>query len=660
MRRSGILDSFCFPDSRTAGRALLTLAAALFLPVWAFVFLRVKRLVKSACSPAWAGIVLRAMCIFGFYAVSLSAIHLYAGPARPGQHPHAAASAWYMNETEMTADGRLTFLQKAWWPRAQQLKEGDSFTLDLNHDGRPDTIITRRDGNIVEAIDDSGHAEDIWNTADTAYVVSYGGTGIVDRMVVYIDNDRDNKADEMEIRYYKDGYLRFAWFGENYDKDGAQIFHLANWQYDGQQFISKFRGNVMIYVNKYDSTTHSWTPLSECPFAFYDVNHDGLGEIVLRAAVQHKLVASTNDLDHANSYDPMWQKEPLPLKDMEIANMRLSYDIDPEPRHNPLDRPHYNFGFTMVGQVPYEFQGMRYSNSRRRAPQTVIRMDWKTALNVALRYPASATGFSWDEARSVERWEGQFWTYERRILANTGDPTERWNMRREYRGSPAASRQLYYSSVDQRYHLRGAKEMWLEAGHIVDSSKDLEIRAYDTDHDGILDTWEVFRAGRPGPARVTHVAKPTPRPVPLDREAMTREYNERILPEAILQNERLIAEMKKFVSLPRAGEYEKAAAQSDMQERRRYCLDIARELLFLETRDTLYVRNQSANYPALAESASYEIAGPGPVNGHYTVKDTIVFWDFAARIEDFVDAYGSGDYERARKDLEQMEPAKEK
>ena len=63
---------------------------------------------------------------------------------------------WYMRETAMSADGRLTFLNKPWWPRAQALKEGESFTLDLNGDGRPDTLVTRKDGHIIEAIDDSG------------------------------------------------------------------------------------------------------------------------------------------------------------------------------------------------------------------------------------------------------------------------------------------------------------------------------------------------------------------------------------------------------------------------------------------------------------------------------------------------------------------------
>jgi hypothetical protein len=552
---------------------------------------------------------------------------------------------WYMKATEMTKDGRLTFLHQPWWPRAKKLSEGQSFTLDLNRDGRPDTIVTRRGGNIIEAIDDSGRAKNIWNKVDTAYVVSYGGTGIVDRMVVYIDNNNDGKADEMEVRYFKDGYLRYAWFGENYDNDGEQIFHLTNWQYDFKGFQSKFRGNAMIYINKYDSAGQSWTPLSECPFAFYDPNHDGLSEVVLRMAAQAK---SSGGLSTANDYGHMWQKAPLHLRDIEVDNMRLSYNIDPAPRHAALDHPHFNFGFTMMGHEPYDFPDMRYTNRRRRPPQTVIRTAWDKAVGRALSFSARSEGFSWDEARSVDRWEGQFWIYERRILANTGGPTERWNMRREYRGTPASDRRLYYSGVDKRYHLLGASEMWLEVGHLVGDRKDLEFRAYDTDRDGYFDTWEVFREGQATPARVTRVLDPQARPVPLDREAMMREYNGRILPDAIAASEELIAEMKKFVSSPLAQKYETAAAKASMAERKRYCLDIARELYFLDTRDKLHARDASGDYPSLPKAAPFKVTGSGPVDGGYTVDDTVEFWKLADKIQKFVDDYGAGRYDEAR------------
>ena len=122
----------------------------------------------------------------------------------------------------MTSNGRVDLSRKAVVAARKSAGRRKSFSLDLNKDGRPDTLIERRDGNMIEIIDDSGRASDIAEQqANAAYVVSLKGTGLVDRMIVYIDNDNDGKADEMEIRHYRDGYLRYAWFGENYDKDGA-------------------------------------------------------------------------------------------------------------------------------------------------------------------------------------------------------------------------------------------------------------------------------------------------------------------------------------------------------------------------------------------------------------------------------------------------------
>jgi hypothetical protein len=567
---------------------------------------------------------------------------------------------WYMRETAMTPEGRLTFLNKPWWPRAKALAEGQSFTLDLNHDGRPDTLIERKGGNIIEAIADSGKAKNILNKADTAYVVSYHGTGVVDRMVVYIDNNNDGKADEMEIRYYKDGYLRFGWFSENRDNDGAQVYSLKNWQYDGDGFASKFRGNDMIYLNKYNSSAHQWEPLSECPFVFRDPNHDGLGEIVVRVSAAPLNSSGGLDLDYANNSRHVWAATTTPMAEVGNMNMRMSYNIDPSPRNAPLNKPHYNFGFTMVGSQPYNYPRMSYTDPRRRPPQRVVRIPWDDVVRVALNYPAKKTGFSWDEARTVHRWEGQFWIYERRLLYNTGGPTYRWNIRREYSSKATDKRQLYYSSVDKRYHLFGASEGWLEVGHLVDDKRDMEIRYFDTNGDGYFDTWEVFVAGNPVPVRVSRILTTRAKLVPLNRSFMVSDYNERVLPQAIAENEKLIAEMKKFARSPLAAKYEAAAAQSKMAERSRYCLDIARELYFLKTRDVLFAREASSDYPALSEWSDARLApkGPlrpelirGPVNGRYTLGDTLAYWQFALKVRSFVNDYGKGRLGRALSDL---------
>jgi hypothetical protein len=231
-------------------------------------------------------------------------------------------------------------------------------------------------------------------------------------------------------------------------------------------------------------------------------------------------------------------------------------------------------------------------------------------------------------------------------------------VRREFLGSPTNHRQLYYSSVDKRYHLFGASEMWIEIGHLVNDKKDLEIRAYDTNHDGFFDTWEVFRSGQAVPIRITRVLDPQARLVPLNRKSMMREYNDYILPNAISEDQQLIAEMKKFVSSSLAAKYEQAAAQSKMMERRRYCLDIARELYFLKTRDALYARNDASDYPALPDGAPSKLPGSGPVENRYTVQDTVAYWTLAGQIEQFIEDYGSGHYNKALVDLGAIGPAK--
>ena len=558
----------------------------------------------------------------------------------------AADLPWYMQETAMSADGRLTFLNKPWWPRAKALPEGGSFTLDLNHDGRPDTLIQKKDGNIVEIIDDGGQAKDLaTNESNAAYVVSLKATGLVDRMVVFIDDDGDGKADETEIRHFQDGYLRYSWFTEDHDHVGGQVFMLKNWSYvGGDDFRNKFRGNRDFYLNKFDPATNSWVPLSECPFTFWDTNHDGHSDMVLRVSAAPLDSNSGKDPDYANHFSYMWAPEATPLDKTGNMNVRFSFNLDPDKRNEPVDKPHFTFGFNLVGAQPYDYPGMRYTNPRRRPPQTVVRLPRKLGVQVAMSYPAKQTGFSWDEARSVFRWEGQFWIFEREYMPNTGGPVMRWNMRREYSPDAASTRKLYYSGVDKRYHLQGAHEGWLEIGHLVNETKDLEFRYFDSDGDGYLDTTQVFEATNPVPVRVSRVRDVRPHPVTLKREAMQDEYNNRILPAAIHDDEVLIGVLKKLVQPPLAAAYETEAGKAESAERKRFCLDVAREFYFLRARDLFYASNASNPYlnhpPAKNGSRTFTT---GSADGGYTLGDTLAYWKIARLIESFATAYDNGE-----------------
>lgn len=568
----------------------------------------------------------------------------------------AAEATWWHRETALSPDGRLDLSTKPWWPRAEALKEGERFTVHLSGDGRPDSIITRLDGDIVEAIDSTAHAAEIWNKVSTTYVVTYKGLGPVDRMVAYIDDGHTGRASEIELRYFRDGYLRYAWFGRSYGGDASRIFAVKHWQYAGNDLGSEFRGNAQIYINKYDPVTKTWLPLSECPFSFWDLNHDGRTDVTLRVSATPAPDMAQKDTDYANNYDYMWARDAVPLRDMQATNMRLSFNVDASPRHEPVDRPHSNFGFTMVGHEPYSYAGMRDFDPNRPLPQTTIHMPWPARWTPALQYFADQIGFTWDEARMHYRWEGQFWIYEREYLSNTGSPNERWNMRREYDGRAGTRPAIYFSSADRRYHLRGAQEGWMEVGHIVQDKKDLELRWWDSTGDGYLDMLQVYRGDSTVPAWVEHF-DPKPRSATLDVSALASEYNVRVLPDAIAEDRATIAALKQRVSDALAAKYEQAAADAaDEPERQRFCLDIASLLYYLKLRDEA-LSAEAANPYATGEADPEHFRDPksgDAAPGRYTLGDSIAYWRIARVLHRLDQQYANGDFRAFRSTFKQL------
>ena len=560
---------------------------------------------------------------------------------------------WWQRETQLSPEGRLVLTGKPWWPHAQQLKEGEEFTLDLNGNGHAETTVRRVDGDIVEAIDDTDRATAIFNHESTTYVVSYGGSGVVDRMVSYLPNGHGG-AREVELRYFRDGYLRYAWFAESHGGDAADIFALKHWQYAGNDQGSHFRGNAQIYINKYDPLHKSWQPLSECPFSFWDTDHDGRTDVTLRVSAAPLGTLHGPDTDYANNYDYMWAKEAVPAERIGALNMRLSMNLDGSLRTDPLDKPHSTFSFTMVGAQPYRYAGMRDFDAHRRLPQTTIHMPWAAQWKAAQSYPATEVGLSWDEARDVFRWEGQFWIYERRYLSNTGSPTRRWNMRREFSDRPGAERALYYSAADKRYHLAGAREGWLEVNSPGSDTKVLEYRWWDSNADGVLDTVEVFRGTDTQPARVATFL-PAARRVALLRYSLAAEYTVKVIPSAIADDEALIRLLDERVADPAAAQFKAAAAAANSAEQRRYFLDNARELLFLALRDKVHSMEQALPYAAgRVDAKHFRDPGAGDAKDGYTLGDSLKAWSLARGLQALDQAYANGDTSKFTKAFRAM------
>ncbi len=529
----------------------------------------------------------------------LAATWAVSAPAADQRAPlgltEAAKGPWWMAETATTASGGLRLDSKLWWAKAKGLNVDEQFAAEGNRSLVRRETFKDRSGKLQDAIvwviddDEDGSAANGGDRDSDCYVADYGRDGLVDRMVDYIDDDGDQDPDEMDIRYFVDGELRYCWFGADLDDDSA-MWSLAGYEYGGDSFFeSDPYGDSIIYMNKLNTDTGGWAPISECPFAFYDTDADGQSEVVIRCSAVPLSYDPNKDPDYANDYGNFAAPWKAPLADMGITNVRYSFDVDGgSTKETPL---HYDFGFNLVGSVPYRYPGMEHFNAKRRPPQVTIVTPWKDLREICDRFPARETGFSWHEqyddtiaiglgpqAEQDRRWEGVFWLWERRFMENTGGPGQKWNVRREYSAKPSGERILYYSPVDRRIHLKHAKEGWLQVGHFAGLDAVGEVRMFDTDDNGYFDRWECDFGDW---HRVAQVADERSEDLPQDYEALGKRYVETILPAAAAANDRLM----KAMSVLRTYQPDArlvAAVSKDSPNFRRYAQDVLLELQYAD------------------------------------------------------------------------------
>ncbi len=601
-----------------------------------------------------------------------------AAPARPAAAPTGlkpgqdANGPWWMKQTALTASGEMTPLSKRdWWPRALALKTGESFLVPGGPGPKDQMLVRRetltvRDGRQLDSIvwvidDDSDGSLAAGGDGDSdCYVADYGRDGVVDRMVDYMDNDGDGVPDEMDIRYFADGRLNYCWFGVDLDRDG-KMWSLRGYEYGGDSYFeSDPYGDNIFYMNKFNPEAGTWSPISECPFSFYDHNGDGAADEVIRVSAVPLAYDPAKDPDYANSaFARPWEKD---MAKMGIVNVRHSFDIDRGA--GPAEPLHYDMGFNLVGHTPYDFPGMVRVNALRRAPQASVVVPWKDLPAVARSYQARETGFTWHEnfddttaigapGRKANdfRWEGVFWVWERRFMENTGGPCQKWNVRREWMGKASDRRELYYSGVDRRIHLLGASEGWIQIGNYAGMGAVGEIRMSDTDGNGIFDRWEVYRAGDARPVRVTQVRDEKARRIDLDQAKITDFYLKEVLPGARAANAKLMTAMNRLGPFDLPAAMTKAVGEGP-ENYRRFAEDVVREWTYQALRDRLL---KKANPALLADGAvkdgrefSGDLRSREAREGIVSpVPDSQTAWRLARLVEQLDAAYGAGDYDRA-------------
>ncbi|MBN1395094.1 MAG: hypothetical protein JW959_08730 [Pirellulales bacterium] len=578
---------------------------------------------------------------------------------------------WWQTETALDNQGRLLLDGRSWWARAEKLKVGGSFKLNSESPGGGRMIVRRErlvfpppKSKTVEAvvwiIDDDGDMRPTDADGDKdsdCYVVDDDGDGKADQMVDYIDNDGDGRADEMDMRYFADGQMRMAWFSTDLDRDGrmwnASLYRYVYTPYsdDDPNHPDPYdaSGNAEIIVNKFDPEQKRWWPASECPFAWYDTDGDGTTEMMIRAAAVPWAPYPPREIDGGNTH---CNTRPFEPRFREVSLGAIRYCVDLTGSSSSRRRVHYDLSLNMTGRTPYRFEGMERTNPLRRPPKTIVCVPHEALPELADKYHALQTGLSWfeypDDAISIgcpphedkdRHPDGVCWAWDRRYMHDTGGPTQYWNIRREFNPVPSDRRELYYSLVDRRIHLKGAREGWIRVGHLGGGGEQWgEIRFFDTDEDGFFDRWETYRHGHPRSARISTVRDQRVRPLPRDWKKLQKLFSEELLPEALRANEKLIATMRAADADHHPPEYlEKALRQASFDTEKLYVLEIIRESRYLALRKKLAERHCRMMAAAPRDDAKSDRDD----------AKSVAAWKLAEMLARLDAAYGEGRYRRA-------------
>jgi uncharacterized protein DUF4861 len=425
----------------------------------------------------------------------------------------------------------------------KRLPPGERLKLDTDGDGKIDTIYfidtdPKHEPQfrpiLVKVIDQDGDMErDGDGDLDSdLYVADWHADGTVDAVVEYKDTNHDNGVDEMGIYTYsaKNAKLGTDAIQVWWSRDVAgthQLWDTINYRYQQPecQFRTAFGGDEIFSSYIFDSEKGRWVPSWENPFAFYDEDRDGLAEVAIR---------------FSGSAD-------------RVESMRYSFDADNDTDGENVHD--YDFSFSALAGVKAAItvpQLLMETGRLRGGPVDPL-LSWRNARRLGESANWGKVQLTWVENDNNvdsrphgdphERWEGVIASGTEEFPQVGGPPVGPYNNRYEADLDNSGKMKLYYLPEDRRIHLSGADTGWLKVDYDYDGKLDMEFRYRDTDHDGVIDTWEVDVDGDGVPDRTVHLAHPHSRPVPLSYKSLTTFYNQS-LHQALADNQALIDELK--------------------------------------------------------------------------------------------------------------------
>ncbi len=508
-----------------------------------------------------------------------------ARPLKPGEE---GRGPWWMRVTALTPEGRLPGLKsRKWWKKTLELKPGETLMLEEGGEARDRMAVRvesyeleagRKAEILVWAIDDDGNGslESGGDYHDDCYLYDLNRDGQVDLMVDYADENQDGQADFLEVRYFDRGYLSRVWVGYDFENIGEIVRFKNPLELMAEVFSQNLNGNKIHFQNVYHQALRSWRPSGVCPVASFDLNGDGLTDLLVRVNLGGEVVAPV------------------------ISTLEISFDAD---GGNSQDFPfHYDFGLTMAVKRPFNLDEYRIFSPVRRPPQEVFSVPYEKVMDLVKDSEVFQSGFSWREYRdeSLERnltWkenEGQGigWPGERREMVSTSACIQKWNVRREM-ASTEGPVEFYYSPVDHRIHLFRAEEGWLPVGYLAGLPRVGEIRYFDTDGNGYFDRREIYLTSSSRPVLTLPLAEEGNKKLPFDLNQISEFYLKEALPAAIAGHESFLSAMKKIYVYDQPPGLS-AALERAMAAEKNYLLELFSLLYFINLRDHfLTIANQT-------------------------------------------------------------------
>lgn len=346
---------------------------------------------------------------------------------------------------------------------------------------------------LVKVVDENGNLEmgkepekfgDLW-------IADWHADGFVDAVISYRDLDEDGDLDVMEwFTYGKKGW-RVPFDGlralvSTDDGDDNLLDYDIDYVYYQIpcQNHSHFGGNESFVVYYLNQEQNKWVPHFENPFLFYDSDHDGISEEVIRVEGKEELVKSLRWSFNVN---------PIPGRqrdfDVSISACAKGWTQEKDRESDfTMYLPEEQTEHFMIRGIPTGPVLKR--SGARKFLQTVtwerVLMTWnENNLNIAFNDPDD----------TIERWEGVINAastdsgyYMPRIGAPDCGP---YNKRYELVLQPTGPNKFYYNPSDHRIHLENSDRTWIKVDWNYDNKMDMSYLWIDGNNDGVMDRVEI-------------------------------------------------------------------------------------------------------------------------------------------------------------------------